>query len=46
MLKAEKIMMMIEDSMPDDSEGEWLDTDDDDEDDEDMDNSFDLLCDP
>jgi tetratricopeptide (TPR) repeat protein len=44
MLKAEK--MMMEDSMPDDSEGEWLDTDDDDEDDEDMDDSFDPLCDP
>jgi tetratricopeptide (TPR) repeat protein len=59
MLKAEK--MMMEDSMKmfsrsDDSEGEWLDTDDDDEDDEDeddededdedMDDSFGPLCDP
>jgi Tetratricopeptide repeat len=47
-LKAEK--MMMEDSMElfsrsDDSEGEWLDTDDDDEDDKDMGNSFDPLCD-
>jgi tetratricopeptide (TPR) repeat protein len=50
MLEAEK-MMKMEDSMKmfsrsDDSEGEWLDTDDDDEDDEGMGDSFDPLCDP